>query len=229
MKPGRVLASLGDVLRDLEIKNKIIDLNLGERPDNIEKYAAVVVLGGPDSANDETRKMKYELAMIRQVLIEGIPYLGICLGLQTLVKAAGGQVVKSPVNEVGFRDQDSEFYNIKLTESGLADPLFEGIGQSFNVFQLHGETVIIGENMLHLAYGKYCSNQIVRSGKNAYGIQCHFELTEQMLEDWMHEDSDLAKLDKEQLRSDLRSYGQAYRETGKKLFLNFLRTAGFAV
>ena len=41
--------------------------------------------------------MKNELVFIRKVLEAEIPYLGICLGLQTMVRAAGGKVVKSPV------------------------------------------------------------------------------------------------------------------------------------
>ncbi len=220
---------LGDVLTELRSRYKIIDLNLGEEAGDTRLYGAVVVLGGPDSANDQTLKMKKEIAMIRQVLDASVPCLGICLGLQTLVKAAGGQVVKCPVPEVGFRDPLGEFYKIQLTEAGSKDPLFEGIGRSFNVFQLHGETVIPDGGMELVAEGKQCVNQIVRVGRNAYGIQCHFELTGEMLEQWMDEDTDLAKLDKGQLLSDFKALGETYKDTGRKLFLNFLRIAGFDV
>jgi GMP synthase (glutamine-hydrolysing) len=220
---------IGDLLKEFGIKNRINDLSRGEKPGNIEMYSAVIVLGGPASANDDTPEMKYELAMIRKVLAAGVPYLGICLGLQALVKASGGQVVKHPVNEVGFRDQNNDFYNVELTKTGRNDPLFDGIADTFNVFQLHGETVTLTNSIDLLAKGKYCTNQIVKTGTNAYGIQSHLELTEEMLEIWMSEDSDLNKLDREKLWSDFLSLGSGYKQTGRRLLLNFFRTAGFMV
>jgi GMP synthase-like glutamine amidotransferase/glyoxylase-like metal-dependent hydrolase (beta-lactamase superfamily II) len=218
---------LGDIIRENGIKHKIIDLSKGEPIGLVENYGAVIVLGGPDSANDETAKMKSELAFIRKLLAKGIPYLGICLGLQTMVRAAGGQVVKSSVNEIGFRDQESKQYNVQLTDAGRADPLFEGIDSAFNVFQLHGETVILTEKMELLAEGRWCRNQVLKAGRNAYGIQCHFELTMELLENWIKEDPDLQKLDNEQLKADFRSISRAYSDTGRKIFQNFIRIAGF--
>lgn len=217
---------LGEIISEEGIKNKVIDLSSGEKISSVEKYAAVVVLGGPDSANDETLKMKNELAVIRKVLAEGIPYLGICLGLQVMVKAGGGQVVKSPVKETGFRDQEGHYYTIGLTGSGRRDPLFAGMGDSFIVFHLHGETVIAPDKMDLLAEGRLCRNQILKSGTNAYGIQCHFELTPEMFTDWINKDPDLKELDAGQLRADFLALGRKYSETGRQIFHNFLRIAG---
>lgn len=220
---------LGDIIRENGIKHKVIDLSKGEAIGSVENYGAVVVLGGPDSANDKSRKMKSELALIRKVLDARIPYLGICLGLQTLIKAAGGHVVKSPVKEIGFLDQNRDYYTVELTEEGLKDPLFDGIEDSFNVFHLHGETVILTEKMNLLAEGRYCRNQIVKIGANAYGIQCHFELTKEMFETWIREDPDLLKFDKEQLHSDFQAIMDIYLHTGRQLFQNFLITAGYRI
>jgi len=216
-----------EILKDRNLKTRVIDLSLGERADSIAKYAAVIVLGGPDSANDDSPKMRYELDLIRQVLSAGIPYLGICLGLQTLVKAAGGEVVKNPVPERGFRDPQGLYNNVMLTEPGRRDRLFEGIDECFNVFHLHGETIILTEKMELLAEGKYCRNQIIKAAHNVYGIQCHFELTSGMLETWIREDPDLQKLDPEQLRSDFTDAETKYAATGISLFSNFLKIAGF--
>lgn len=217
---------LGDLLREMEINYKIIDLRKGEEPGNIEEYSAVIILGGPDSANDDTPGMKRELALVRDVLAAGIPYLGICLGLQVMVRAAGGQVAECAVNEIGFRDQEGQLYSIGLTESGRKDPLFDGIDHIFNVFHLHGETVILTENMLLLAEGSSCRNQIVKTGLNAYGIQCHCELTHEMLNTWITEDPDLQKLDNAQMQADFLALGIQYSETGRQIFKNFVRIAG---
>lgn len=218
---------LGKILAENSIKTRIIDLSLGEKPGPPEKYGAVVVLGGPDSANDENAKMRNELAFIRAVLAAEIPYLGICLGLQTLVKAAGGQVVKCALSEVGFRDLNGQFFKISLTDEGIKDPLFESMDNSLRVFQLHGETVILTDRMKLLAESVSCRNQIVRIGTNAYGIQCHFELTHEMLEKWISNDRDLLELDKVQLHADFREITETYLKTGTTILGNFLRTAGY--
>ncbi|NTV93715.1 MAG: C26 family cysteine hydrolase domain-containing family, partial [Chlorobiaceae bacterium] len=67
----------------------------GTFPDPRE-YSALVVLGGPQSANDETPSMQLQLRRIEAALHEEIPTLGICLGIQCLVKAGGGKVMKAP-------------------------------------------------------------------------------------------------------------------------------------
>jgi GMP synthase (glutamine-hydrolysing) len=216
---------LGDIIAEHGIKHKVVDLSLGDKTNSIENYRAVVVLGGPDSANDSTGKMKGELAMISSVLDARIPYLGICLGLQTLVKAAGGLVVKSPLKETGFREENGDYFKISLTEEGRKDPLFEGIDGSFNVFHLHGETVVLAGGMKLLATGKSCINQIVRIGSNAYGIQSHVELTEEMFETWISEDPELRELKTAELRSDFMESKIEINKTGNQLFLNFLRLA----
>lgn len=215
------------VLKESGIKYTIIDLVQGQNFPPVDNYKAVVVLGGPDSANDENEKMENEIARIREVISAKIPYLGICLGLQTLVKAAGGRVVKSSTKEVGFIDPEGNNFTVKLTDEGKLDPLFEGLDQVFNVFHLHAETVELTNDMVLLASGKFCRNQIVRVGTNAYGIQCHFELTPEMLETWINEDPDLLRLEKERLRANFEAIRDGYTQVGRQLFKNFLKIAGF--
>jgi GMP synthase (glutamine-hydrolysing) len=218
---------LEDIIKEHGIEYSVVDLSLNESIRPLDNYGAVVVLGGPDSANDKTPKMEKELALIRNILDAKIPYLGICLGLQTLVKASGGEVVKSETKEIGFRDQNGNNFKVELTESGREDILFKGLGNSLTIFQLHGETVVLTEDMKLLATGKFCRNQVVKAGPTSYGIQCHFELTREMLEIWMSEDTDLKELDKDQMRSDFEKNRINYAQTARQLFLNFLRIAGF--
>ncbi len=217
---------LEDLLKEQEIKYTIIELNQGEKFPHVENYAAMVVLGGPDSANDENEKIRNELLRINECVSAGIPYLGICLGLQTLVKARGGEVFKNPIKEIGFRDPENNFFTVDLTEDGKQDPLFIGLGQTFKIFQLHGETVKLTKDMRLLATGKFCHNQIIKIGKNAYGIQCHFELTPEKFENWISNDPDLLRLDKNQLRKDFESNKKEYNQVGRRLFKNFLKIAG---
>ncbi len=219
------LGLLQELLDEHSIPYYIVDLDKGELFPDPHRYKAVVVLGGPDSANDTTPKMQQELQRIRETVKAEIPYLGACLGMQTLVKANGGEVYRNALKELGWRGPDDDFFSIELTSEGRVDPLFRGLESKLNIFHLHGETVKLGPNMVLLATGKYCQVQAVRVGSNAYGYQGHFELTPEMFETWITQDSDLIPLDREALRKDYALIRQEYEATGKQILTNWLKIA----
>ena len=95
-----------------------------------------------------------------------------------------------------------------------------------NVFQLHGETVELTSDMIVLATGKFCNNQIVKVADKAYGIQSHFELTSEMLTIWAEQDPDLIPIGKEKLIADFEKIEQSYTYIGQTLLHNFLKIAG---
>jgi GMP synthase-like glutamine amidotransferase len=214
------------LLKEHAINYQIVNFDNSTVIETFENYSALIVLGGPDSANDLTPKMLNELCLIRKALQSHIPYLGICLGLQTLVKAMDGTIQKCHTNEVGFRDPENNYFKVKLTSEGRKDMLFKNLPDYLTVFQLHGETVELNSQMTLLATGDFCKNQIIKIGKTAYGIQSHFELTNDLLESWIIEDSDLQKLHSEQLRSDFEKIKSDYQNTGRQLFYNFLTIIG---
>lgn len=216
---------LQDVLEQANVAYDIVDLDKGEVLPPLSGYKAMVVLGGPDSANDTTDKMIKELTYVREALAAGMPYLGICLGLQVLVKAAGGKIVPSEHKEVGFLAPDGVQNTVELTDVGKTDSLLAGISDKPEVFQLHGEAVDMTDSMTLLASGSYCRNQIVKVADNAYGIQSHFELTPDMLAVWAAEDPDLTPLDSEQLQQSFAAIRKAYTQTGETLMRNFLNIA----
>lgn len=215
-----------DILQEHKLKYEIIEPDQIVHIKSLENIGALIVLGGPNSANDTDRNMGNELDLIRKVVYSEIPYLGICLGLQTLVKAMGGQVVKCETKEIGFRDPNNKYYTIGLTHQGRIDNLFKNLTDSFTVFQLHGETVKLTPEMTLLASGEICKNQIIRIGTNAYGIQCHFELNEELLDLWTRLDDDLKLLDKNKVKSDYVDIRDDYQKTGRQLITNFLSIAG---
>jgi GMP synthase-like glutamine amidotransferase len=108
-----------------------------------------------------------------------------------MVKAMGGGIEKCQRSEIGFRDPSDNLFKVRLTSEGRTDELFYNLPEVLNVFQLHGETVNLTPEMALLATGDFCKNQIVKVGETAYGIQFHFELTNDLLESWIREDTDL--------------------------------------
>jgi GMP synthase (glutamine-hydrolysing) len=217
---------IADVLKRYGIESDVVDLDKGEQFPDPTAYGALFVMGGPDSANDRTTKMKDELEKVRDAVDAGVPFMGVCLGMQVLVKATGGAVIKGQVKELGTRGPDGTNFEIDLTSDGALDPLFNGIVPPINVFQLHGETVKLSGSMTLLATGTFCKIQAVRVGKTAYGLQGHLELTEDMYKIWVEEDPDLKELPRKVIDDDFRKLKKAYETSGRKVLENFLRVAG---
>ena len=159
----------GDIANKLKIRGFDFEIkrpSLGDSlPTNLNKYSAIVVFGGPMSANDDVEFMKKEIDWIEQVLQSDVPFLGICLGAQILAKYLGCKVEKNPneLSEIGF-------YKIEPTEKGIK------MFQSQNVFyQFHTEGFELPLGCELLAKGDIFTNQAFKY-KNCYGLQFHPEV-----------------------------------------------------
>jgi GMP synthase-like glutamine amidotransferase len=217
---------LAELLEEYALGFELYDLSTGDEIPDPRDYPGVVVLGGPQSANDASPRISHELQRIRETLDAGIPYLGICLGLQLLVSAAGGSVVPCRRKEIGFREPDGSPFMVQLTPEGKQDALFDGLPENLQVFQLHGETVIPSAGMTLLAKSRGCENQVLRVGTNAWGLQCHFEMTGAMFENWIGIDPDLKAMDRTELLREFDNIRDNYSATGRKIMLNFLKESG---
>ena len=216
---------LEKILQENLIFYDVVDLSANEPLPDSRNYGTLIIMGGPNSANDKTKKIKEEVKFIKNWLSTKKPFLGICLGLQLLVKAAGGKVVKNEIKEIGFRDTNEDFFEVELLKSSQKDPLLYKLGKKIKVFHLHGETVVLTKKMQLLGKGEYCLNQIVKAADCAYGLQGHFELTERMLDVWLLKDPDLKKLDAKKDRADFKKIKEEYERTANQIFTNFLKIA----
>lgn len=216
-----------ELLKENSIPYQVADLEKKENLPPTTNFGAIIVMGGPSSANDATDVMIQELITIREALATEIPYLGVCLGLQTLVKAAGGSVIQWKEKEIGFRKSQEEFFKIKLSEAGKNDPILQAIDDEFPIFHLHGETVVTTDSMQLLGKGNGCINQLVKAGNNSYGIQGHIELTQPLFGQWMDNIVDFQTIDKNKCQDDFKNLWADYHKTGKQFFLNFLNIAGY--
>ena len=216
---------LEEMLVENDILSTIIDLNAGDAFPTAAGFDAMIVMGGEDSANDETPKMKTEILRIRDAIDQKIPYFGVCLGLQTLVKAAGGIVKKNEVREVAFRDQEGNYFSVETMDEGKQDPIMKGLPENVAMFHLHGETVGLTPAMTLLASGKWCRNQIVRVAPRMYGMQGHLELTDTMFHDWCQKNDWLRECDQEALKRDWNEQKAQLGQSIRTFFGNFLRIA----
>ncbi len=213
---------LSGILEDRNITHDIVDFKGEGAIPSLSAYSAVIMLGGPESANDHSEKMLGAVAFVRTIIRSGIPYFGICLGMQILAKAAGGHVTRCRQSEIGWRGVDREYYRIRISDVSRNDPLFRGIKSPIPVFQLHGEMAepsIVGEV---LGFGDECPVQVIKEGRLAYGIQGHIEMNELLLNTLIRVDPELSLIDQEKILSDYHAIQEEYTANGTRIFTNFL-------
>ncbi|MBI1895820.1 MAG: type 1 glutamine amidotransferase [Acidobacteria bacterium] len=151
---------------------------------SLDSFAGVIVMGGPMSANDNIDYIRRELCLLEEALSLGKPVLGVCLGAQLLAKAAGANVFRNPVKEIGWA-------SIHWTEAARQDRLFAGLEQPETVFHWHGETFDLPRRAEWLAWSDSCRNQAFKIGR-AYGLQFHLEVTPEMVSDWLRQEANCA-------------------------------------
>ena len=149
-----------------------------------------IVIGG--SAKDpikgqEKDWMKKTYKFINKAIKKDMPILGICGGLQFVVRALGGEIIYNP--------KGKEFGAIKITIK-KSDPLFDGLPKNFIVPENH--KCMVGKfngNSKLLASSKMCAVQVLAIGDKIRLVQFHPERTKE-------QNMALAKMSKDNLVKD---------------------------
>lgn len=205
---------LGLFARSLRAKGACYDyLDLGE-PMPSSDYDALIVLGGPMSANDPLPGLTAELRSIHHALERKIPLLGVCLGSQLIAKALGARVYRNQELEIGWEP-------VHLTGAGRADPLFHGIESPATFFHWHGETFDLPQGAEWLAYSEKCRHQAYRFGSNVYGLQFHPEVDQEMIAEWSAQPVNCA--DVATLTGPIDPLAHDQSEVAEKILSNWLR------
>jgi GMP synthase (glutamine-hydrolysing) len=107
----------------------------------------------------------------------GVPFWGVCLGVQLLASSLGATVYPVAAAEVGLLP-------VFLTEAAQADPVFAGLPAELLTLQWHGETFDLPPGAVLLAGSPLCPNQAFRVGSSAYGVQFHLEVSPELARQW---------------------------------------------
>ncbi|WP_241078546.1 glutamine-hydrolyzing GMP synthase [Natranaerofaba carboxydovora] len=130
---------------------------------------AIILSGGPQSVYAEGAP-----GIDPKIFELGVPVLGICYGMQLMVKELGGEVRKGDSGEYG-----KSVINIEQDKhSDELVPIFEGLPQKQNVWMSHRdivESVPSGFRVAALTESSYKA-AIYHPEKNFYGIQFHLEV-----------------------------------------------------
>ena len=168
-----------EVMRERGAEEIAIKLDEGEPLPDWREFDAVLAMGGPMGAGDDADHpwLAAERELVRESVEAGLPFLGVCLGVQVLASALGAGVYAAERAEVGLLD-------VELTAEGRADPLFAGLGDRIVSLQWHSDTFDLPAGAVRLARSAAVPNQAFRAGERAYGVQFHLEVTGEMATEW---------------------------------------------
>ena len=156
-----------------------VEVDEGERLPELSGFDGIVAMGGPMSVNDEVEQpwLVAEKRLIGSAVQGGVPFWGVCLGVQLLASSLGAAVYPGAAAEVGLLP-------VFLTEAARTDPVFAGLPAELLTLQWHGETFDLPAGAVLLAASPLCPNQAFRVGPSAYGVQFHLEVSPELAREW---------------------------------------------
>lgn len=136
----------------------------------------VIALGGAMGALDDHLHpwLAPERVLLKKVVSEEVPVIGICLGAQLLGAALGGEISRLRENEIGIYE---------ITQ--VSEDAIMSVGASALTTQWHEDYVsVLPEGATLVASSEKCPTQIYRVGELSYGLQCHPEADASIVSLW---------------------------------------------
>lgn len=179
----------------------------------------LIILGGPESANDNISYLRDEEQLIRDFVSKEKPVLGICLGSQLIAKAFGGNVHHGIKKEIGFYHD--------LIKDNTSSKLFSGFKNPFTVFHWHGDTFDLPKNAVRLAHSNDYENQAFQL-HTAVGLQFHLEVDEYMINLWLDKTEEklekISYINPEKIRQDIDANISTVKKNMDTFYKNFKST-----
>ena len=212
-----------DVLRERGAELHRVELDEGEPLPNWREFDAIVAMGGPMSATDDAELpwLTAEKALIGEAVRAGLPFWGVCLGVQLLAASLGARVYPGPEPEVGLLP-------VMLTSEARDDPVFSAASENLVTLQWHGDTFDLPTGAVRLAGSPAYPNQAFRV-ERAYGVQFHLEVSAEMAREWAEVPEYVSSLERTLGRAGAPAFLAAIEErademrgAGRKLFERWL-------
>jgi GMP synthase (glutamine-hydrolysing) len=188
-------------------------------PLSLDGCTGLIIMGGPQSANDSSPGLVAELRLIEAAIARSLPILGVCLGAQLIAKALGARIYKNIAKEIGWAP-------VYFTEAAKDDPVFEGFASPTRFFHWHGETFDLPQGAGWLAYSDLTRHQAFRYRTNIYGIQFHPEIQPEMIVDWSAQPVNCG--DVEDLHEPIDPYAEDSETLARRVLDGWLSIAGVA-
>jgi GMP synthase (glutamine-hydrolysing) len=181
-------AYLGTWLSREGLAYRVCNAGAGEEfPATIDHYAALAVLGGEMSANDDLPSLRRAESLILQAMRDGKPVIGHCLGGQLMARALGVKVHASPAPEIGWQPLQLVADEPHARE-WFGDSAADGAART--VFQWHYEAFQLPPHARLLARSAACAHQAFAIGPHL-AMQFHIEVDADKVHRWSLEESDL--------------------------------------
>ena len=163
-EPETGLGAFAEQLKANDVSYEVLCTTAGVMPD-YRSFDGTIALGGSLGVHDARLLAAHD--WVRDAVLAGQPFLGVCLGGQLLASALDAHVAcRRP--EVGIHD-------VFLTDAADRDPLFGGLPARLPVFGWHEDTFDLPRGAVPLAGSIRCTYQAFRFGPAAYGLQFHPE------------------------------------------------------
>jgi GMP synthase-like glutamine amidotransferase len=147
-------------------------------PASAEAFSGLGFMGGPMSANDELPWTRPVLDLMCSAVERQVPVIGHCLGGQMLARALGGEVKRNPVKEIGW-------IPVRVDPTPLAERWFGPGKREFTTFQWHEDAFAVPPGGERILTGDHCPNQAYVVDGRHLGMQCHVEITAEMIDTWL--------------------------------------------
>lgn len=164
-------------VRELGVYSEMIPWTTAAETIRKNKPAAVILSGGPRST------LEPGAPNIDFSVLEGVPFLGICYGMQLMAKELGGRVVTSDHKEYGARvvtpiGSSSSQSGGVATETRIGGELLANLS-SYNVWMSHGDQVTQAppEYTVTASTDSCPIAAIEDVAGNRFGVQFHPEVT----------------------------------------------------
>ena len=216
-----------DVLNERGAAIQRVELDEGEPLPDWRAFDAIIAMGGPMGAldDDEHPWLTDEKRLIADAVSSGLPFWGVCLGVQLLAASLGARVYPGSAPEVGVLP-------VLLTDEALADPVFAGTPRELLSLQWHGDTFDLPDGATRLAGSPAYPNQAFRVGADAYGVQFHLEVSPALAREWAHVPAYAESLERvlgegalDRLIAELEARADGLLSHGRRLFERWLGAA----